>query len=422
METAPFLTHSLQDARVARILAACLDAVEPGRIVKGFLAGNSLPPHERLFLLGVGKAAEPMVVAAAEAHPDFTQALVITKHTAAAHPDRVVVMEAGHPVPDARSVIAGRAALDFVSRLSPNDLLLCLISGGGSALVTSPKTGVGLRDLQVVTSALMAAGATIDEINTLRRRLDNIKGGGLARATRATIVSLLLSDVIGDRPEAIASGPTAADPTTGADALAVLTRYGIATPPNVYALLSAHAAVETMPLVRASNFVIGNNELAARAAVVQAAREGFHAELLHTNLQGEASMLGERLAERLNIALQENARPFCLVGGGETTVTIRGNGKGGRNQELVLAAVDGIAGFSNVLLISLATDGDDGPTDAGGAVATGETQARGRFMGMAANDFLARNDSYTYFDALGDLLRPGYSGTNVNDLMFLFAL
>jgi len=422
VDTDRFLTHSLRDARIARILAAALEAVEPGRIVKGFLKETALPAHERLFLLGIGKAAEPMVMATAEALPDFTKALVITKRAAAPSTKRVEIMEAGHPVPDARSVIAGRAALDFVSRLNENDLLICLISGGGSALVTSPRTGVGLRDIQVITSALMAAGAGIEEINTLRRHLDSIKGGGLARATKARVMSLLLSDVVGNRLEAIASGPTAPDPTTGADALAVLTRYGITAPANLYSLLSAQPSNENTSLARVTNDVIASNELAARAALDHAQREGFHTEILRTDLQGEARLLGQRLADRLRRDLREKHRPFCLIAGGETTVSIQGDGKGGRNQELALAAVGILAGLEDVLLLSLATDGDDGPTDAAGAVVTGETEQRARAAGLEAEKYLSRNDSYSYFSVLGDLLKPGYSGTNVNDLMFLFAL
>lgn len=408
---------------MARVLSAALDAVEPGGIVKGFLRGAALPPHERLYLLGIGKAAEPMTLAAAGALPEFAKALVITKYASGSTPKQIDVMEAGHPVPDARSVMAGRAALEFVSRLSENDLLICLISGGGSALVTSPRTGIGLRDIQLITSALMSAGASIEEINTLRRRLDSIKGGGLARATRGRVVSLLLSDVVGDRMEAIASGPTAADPTTGADALAILTKYGITTAANVYALLSAHPAIESMPLARVTNHIIGNNDLAAQAARAQAELEGFHAEILRTGLQGEASVLGEKLAGKLRTAMEDGKeRPFCLIAGGETTVTLRGKGRGGRNQELALAAMDTLAGIKQAMLISLATDGDDGPTDAAGAVVTGESRERARLAGMNPADYLARNDSYACFNALGDLLKPGYSGTNVNDLMFLLAL
>ena len=408
---------------MARVLSAALDAVEPGRIVRGFLQGAVLPPHERLYLLGIGKAAEPMTLAAADALPEFAKALVITKYASGSASKQIDVMEAGHPVPDARSVMAGRAALDFVSRLSENDLLVCLISGGGSALVTSPRTGIGLRDIQLITSALMSAGASVEEINTLRRRLDNIKGGGLARATRGRVVSLLLSDVVGDRIEAIASGPTAPDPTTGADALAILTKYGITMAANVYTLLSAHPAIESMPLARVTNHIIGNNDVAAQAARAQAELEGFHAEILRTGLQGEASVLGEKLAGRLRSALEDGKeRPFCLIAGGETTVTLRGKGRGGRNQELALAAMDTLAGLKQAMLISLATDGDDGPTDAAGAVVTGESRERAQMAGMDPADYLARNDSYAYFDALGDLLKPGYSGTNVNDLMFLLAL
>ena len=422
VDTDRFLTFSLRDARIARILAAALEAVEPGKIVKGFLEDAALPAYARLFLLGIGKASEPMVMATAESLPDFSKALVITKRPTSAGTKNIQIIEAGHPVPDARSVMAGRAALDFVSGLNEDDLLICLISGGGSALVTSPRTGVGLRDIQVITSALMAAGASIEDINTLRRHLDSIKGGGLARATKARVMSLLLSDVVGNRLEAIASGLTAPDPTTGADALAVLARYGITAPANLYALLSRQPSNEDIPSARVTNHVIGNNELAAKAALAQAQQEGFQAELLRTDLQGEARVLGERLAQRLRRDVHERRRPMCLIAGGESTVTIRGDGKGGRNQELALAAVDSLAGLEDILLLSLATDGDDGPTDAAGAVVTGQTQARAKAAGLDADKYLARNDSYAYFNSLGDLLKPGYSGTNVNDLIFLFAL
>ena len=403
------------------MLAAAVDAVEPGRIVRRYLATAELPPHEKLYILGIGKAAEPMVLAAADALPDFTNALVITKHAVAPDRKRVQVMEATHPVPDARSVMAGRAALDFAARLTDKDLLLCLFSGGGSALAASPRTGIGLRDMQLLTTALLGAGANIEDINTLRRHLDGFKGGGLARATKARVLTLLLSDVIGDRLEAIASGPTASDPTSGSDALGILDKYGIPAPANVYSLFSTQRAGETVADSRVTNVVVGNNELAAQGALQQAEQEGFAAEILRTDVQGEASLVGERLARRLRIALEERPRPFCLIVGGETTVTLHGNGKGGRNQELALAAAGLLSGLPDVMLAALATDGDDGPTDAAGAVTTGQTLERGAALGMVAADYLARNDSYMYFSALNDLLKPGYSGTNVNDLMFLIA-
>ncbi len=419
MEADRFLTHSLQDLRVARILAAAVNAVEPGALVRNFLSEATLPPHEGLYLLGIGKAAEPMVLAAAGAFPDFSKALIITKHATVPERKRVQVMEGSHPVPDARSVMAGRAALDFVARLTEQDLLICLFSGGGSALATSPRSGIGLRDMQLLTTALLGAGAPIGDVNTVRRHLDAFKGGGLARATKAHILSLLLSDVIGDRLEAIASGPTAADPTSGLDALGILDKYGIPAPANVYSVLSNQRAGEYLSASRITNVVIGNNELAAQAAYAQAVREGFHATILRTDVQGEASMVGQRLGERLRVAAEQESRPFCLILGGETTVTIHGDGKGGRNQELALAAAEPLAGVSDVLLVSLATDGDDGPTDAAGAVVTGTTQIRANDTGMAPTSYLLRNNSYAYFERLGDLLKPGYSATNVNDLFFL---
>ncbi len=422
MNSDRFLTQSLRDDRVARILQAALDAIEPGQLVRKYLEATPLPPHERLVLLGLGKAAEPMVLAAADALPGFARGLIITKRASSPARSGLLVMEAGHPVPDARSVLAGRTALNFVVGLEENDLLLCLISGGGSALATAPQTGIGLRDIQRLTGSLLAAGASIQEINTLRRHLDRIKGGGLARATKARIVSLILSDVIGGRLEAIASGPTVPDPSTGTEALAILDKYEIPVDSNVYAQLSARPVDDTRAFARLTNVIIGNNELATHAALLQAEREGFHAQILQTDLQGEARVAGRRLAKRLKDASAQYERPFCLIAGGETTVTLVGNGKGGRNQELALAAVDVLAGVPDVLLVSLATDGDDGPTGAAGAVATGETQARARAAGMQATDYLARNDSYPFFESLGDLLEPGYTGTNVNDLILLLAL
>jgi hydroxypyruvate reductase len=417
-----FLTNSLKDPRIARILDAALVAVDPGRLVRDHLKRIKLPAHDHLFILGIGKASEPMVLAATDELPHFARALVITKHATVKPPPHVEIVEASHPVPDARSVMAGRAALDFASRLGERDLLLCLISGGGSALAVSPRSGIGLRDIQVLTSALLAAGAGIEDINTLRRHLDGFKGGGLARITKAHVLTLLLSDVIGDRLEAIASGPTAPDPTSGADALGILSGYGIQAPPNVYALLSTQRSSGDLPTSRVTNIVIGSNDLAAQAARQQAEAEGFHTRVLRTDLQGEARELGTRLANRLKADAADDPRPFCLIAGGESTVTIHGKGKGGRNQELALAAVGTLAGMRDLMLVALATDGDDGPTDAAGAVVTGETASRARLAHVDVEDHLARNDSYHFFLALGDLLKPGYTGTNVNDLIFLIAL
>jgi hydroxypyruvate reductase len=301
-----------------------------------------------------------------------------------------------------------------------------LISGGGSALVTTPHEGISLEDMQAFTSLLLSCGARIDEINILRRQLDRIKGGGLLRATKAKVISLILSDVIGNPLETIASGPTVPNPTTRADAIAILKKYGIAAkaPDAIMKYLEVESLLPNNQeqASRVQNMIIGDNKLAAQAAMAQAQREGFTSEILTNELQGEAREVGMMLAKRLREEIGTRPRPFCLITGGETTVTIKGNGKGGRNQELALAAVNELADERDVMLIALATDGDDGPTDAAGAVATGETRQRAERLGIDAADYLSRNDAYPFFDALGDLLRTGPSGTNVNDLIFLFYL
>jgi glycerate 2-kinase len=421
VDTDRFQTHSLRDPRLGRILGAALEAVEPGKSVRQFLGSATLPSHKRVFLLGIGKAAEPMSLSASEFFGSFAEALIITKRASSRPQGKIRIMESGHPVPDERSLAAGEAALDFVSRLREDDLLVCLISGGGSALLTAPHAGISLEDLQELTSSLLACGATIDEINTLRRQLDRVKGGGIARATKARVVSLILSDVIGDHLEAIASGPTAPNPTTGADAIAILEKYRIKPSTGLHSLLSTQPIFDESIFDKVQNVIIGNNLSAAQAAQGQAEIEGFHSEIISTTIQGEAAEAGAQLAKRLKAEREKKGRPFCLIGGGETTVTIKGNGRGGRNQELALAAVEALAGLQDILLVSLATDGDDGPTDAAGAVVNGETRQRAERLGMSAADHLSRNDAYPFFESLGDLLKPGYTGTNVNDLIFLFA-
>jgi hydroxypyruvate reductase len=285
---------------------------------------------------------------------------------------------------------------------------------------------------------LLSSGARIDEINILRRQLDRIKGGGLARATKARIISLILSDVIGNRLEAIASGPTVSDPTTREDALSILKKYHLEkrVPSSVREILESDGSLappvrtgvlskireQALALHNVQNIIIGDNKLASQAALKQAEQEGFQPEILTNELQGEARQMGRELAHRLRAEASTKIRPFCLIAGGETTVTIQGRGKGGRNQELALAAVGELAGLDNVILISLATDGDDGPTDAAGAVVTGESARRAEALGMEAAGYLSRNDSYPFFQTLDDLLKTGPTGTNVNDLIFLCAL
>jgi hydroxypyruvate reductase len=423
MDINRFMTRSLQDPRIMRILAAALEAVDPFKAVQKYLPDID----DRVFGLGIGKAAIPMMDALAARLP-LAGGLAVTKFASHATTGLYPVIEGGHPIPDERSLQAGERVLEFVSARDEDDTLVCLISGGGSALVTAPY--VPLKDLQTLTSLLLASGARIDEINTLRRQLDRIKGGGLARITKARIVSLILSDVIGNPLEAIASGPTAPDPTTKVDAITILKKYGIEkdVPKSILDVLfsvpsltrAAESGGESSK--RVQNIIVGDNKLAALAALKRAEAEGFHTEILTNTLQGEARQVGKELAHRLRVDRATRNRPFCLIAGGETTVTIKGNGKGGRNQELALAAVTQLADLKDVMLIAFATDGDDGPTDAAGAVVTGETARRARALRLGMTGYLARNDAYSFFEKLGDLLITGPTGTNVNDLIFLLAI
>jgi glycerate 2-kinase len=412
-----FSTRSLQNPAVLRILAAAFNAVDPYTTVKKYLSENHMPKNKRTFAFGLGKAAIGMTQALADS-TRLTDSLVITKHASPLTLEPVTVIEGNHPIPGRDSIAAGDAVLKFVSQLTPHDLLICLISGGGSALMTAPV--IPLDELGSLTSALLASGARIDEINTIRRHLDLLKGGGLAQAANgAQIISLILSDVVGDPIEAIASGPTAPDSTTMQDAENILRTYKISFDPINFK--------ETLkPNDRAfhhvTNQIIGSNLIALQAAKEQAIREGFTAQIVNDHLQGEARDVGKEMAALLKEELSKQTRPFCLLAGGETTVTLKGRGKGGRNQEVVLGALETLREMENVMLISLATDGEDGPTDAAGAVGTNESAQRAESLGLNSTEALSGNDAYVFFDQLDDLIRTGASGTNVNDLILCFSL
>ncbi len=446
------LRESPHGASVTRILSAALEAVDPAAAVHRAVSSLDLDlePGGRIFVIAIGKASVPMAESLAGILGDKLFAgLVITKHAPAnssltTHHSPFSILAGGHPVPDERSLAAGTKIRELLTGLAAADLVICLISGGGSALVASPADGVTLSDLQSLTAYLLACGARIDEINTLRRHLDVLKGGGLARlAAPARVVSLILSDVVGSPLEAIASGPTAPDPSTRADALAVLAKYHFcsddfrrackkATEVATTSVLDALQCVPETPkpgdpiFERVTNRIIGDNLIAAQAALKQAKAEGFNPYLLRTDFQGEAREAAVELCLTLRWSWQTGDpvhRPACIVVGGETTVTLCPHpGRGGRNTELALASVTELADFPDVMLVTLATDGEDGTTDAAGAVVTGETFRRAHELGMNPSDFLARNDSYLFFESLEDLLKPGPTGTNVNDLTFLFAL
>ena len=444
------LTASLRaapwGAGVARVLAAALQAVEPGAAVRRYLRREGaallvdgrpydLDQFEQVWIVGAGKASAPMAAAAAEILAErLSGGVVVVKEgytQEAGGP--LAVVEAGHPVPDERGVAGAQRIAGLLRGAGPRDLVLALISGGGSALLTLPAEGLALGDLQRLTDLVLRSGASINEINALRKHLDSMKGGGLARlAHPAALVTLVLSDVVGSPLDVIASGPSVPDTSTFGDAWAVLERYGLLeqTPAPVLARLRRGLAGELPETPRAGdplfgrvhNLVVGSNVQAAEAALAAARAEGWGALLLTTYLQGEAREAGRFLAAvARELAATGNPlpRPACVVAGGETTVTLRG---GGRNQELALAAAAELAGLADLALVALATDGGDGPTDAAGAVVTGATLERARALGLDPAAHLARNDAYPFFAQLGDLLLPGPTRTNVNDLALLFAL
>jgi len=419
------------------LVRAALAAVEPAAAVRRHLRRTAdalvigdrrypLGERRRTLLIAAGKAAVPMAIAAAEAlGPALDRGVVVTKvgHAgrAAELPPSVAVIEAAHPVPDESSVRGAQAVADLAQAAGEDDLVLCLISGGGSALLTLPVPDLDLPGYQALTAALLRSGATIDELNTVRKHLSQVAGGQLARlAAPATQATLVLSDVVGDPLTTIASGPTVADPTTVADARAVLARYRVdAVDP---ALLRETPKAGDPALAGAHHVLVGSNRLAALAAAGRARELGYRPLLLTTYVEGEArevARVAAALAKGVRSAGDPLPPPACLIWGGETTVTVRGDGKGGRNQELALAAAIALEDWPGVTLLALATDGGDGPTDSAGAVVTGATIGRARALGLDPHDALARNDSYPFLAALGAHLRTGPTGTNVNDLLFL---
>ena len=391
----------------------------------------------RLILVAVGKAAMPMAAAAFDRLGELIdEGLVVTKH---GHllgyelPSSCQVIEAGHPVPDPAGLEAGRRLIDLLESTAEHDLVLVLLSGGASALLPAPVRGVSLDDLQATTDLLLRSGATIVEINAVRKHLSSLKGGQLARlAAPARIVSLILSDVVGDPLDVIASGPTVADPTSFADALKVLAQRQVADrmPPAVTDCLHSGAAGERDETPkpgdglfdRVTNLIVGSNRLAATAAVNAATDYGYHSLLLTTFLEGQAREIAKvivALARGIRAHGDPISPPACLVLGGETTVTVRGEGKGGRNQELALAAALGLEGMEGVGLMALATDGTDGPTDGAGAVVDGQTVRKAAARGWDVVAALRDNNAYPVLADTGDLLRLGPTGTNVNDLLVL---
>ena len=431
---------------ILEIMEAALAAVDPRAAVAAHLRVHGdaltvdgraydLADYRRVFVVGAGKAGAPMAQAVEAALGERIHGgLVVVKTGHGGPTRRIEIVEATHPTPNQAGVEAGRRILALTEAASADDLVIALISGGGSALLVAPAPGLTLADLQRMTELLLASGAAIDEINCLRKHCSAVKGGQLARAAApATLISLVLSDVVGSPLDVIASGPTVPDASTWADAWAVVERYQLANrlPAAITARLQAGLAGELPDtpgpddpaFARTQTVIVADNRAAALAAVDAAKTAGYNALLLSTFIEGEARQVA-KVAVALGREIQASGHPLpapaCLVLGGETTVTLGGHpGHGGRNQELALAAALELTGNQGITVVSLATDGTDGPTDSAGGMADGGTVDRGRTQGLDAADHLARHDAYPYLAATHDLLLTGPTQTNVNDLVLV---
>ena len=459
---------------ILAVLDAALDAVDPFAAVQNVLHRQGevltvtdpsthasapaltydLHRYRRIFVIAAGKAAAPMCSAVEAVLQDrISSGLAVTKYdhgqptdSSSAASSSIRVVEAGHPLPDEAGVLAGKEMLALVEQANADDLVIALLSGGGSALLVAPAgesadsagqtfPALTLADLQGLTDALLACGATINEMNCLRKHTSAAKGGQLARsAAPATLLTLALSDVIGSPLDVIASGPTVPDETTWADAWAIVEKYGLtaALPKAVRKRLQAGLAgnIPDTPkphdpvFANSSTLVVADNRTAANAALAKAAELGYNTILLSTFVEGEASEVAKvlvGLGREVQASGQPVPPPACLILGGETTVSLGDSpGKGGRNQELALAAALALQHLPGLTVVSLATDGTDGPTDSAGGIADSGTVARGERAGLSAADNLRRHDAYPFLRTTADLLLTGPTRTNVNDLLFVF--
>ncbi len=429
----------------AAIFRAGLQAVDPEVCIRKWLRVENgrlmVGRHEwtiddgrNIYIAGIGKASAAMAGAVEEILQDrITEGLIITKYHHGKPLARCRVMEAGHPVPDENGVKASEALIEMVRAADVEDIVICLISGGGSALSPAPAEPVTLEDKRNTTRLLLHCGATIHEINTIRKHLSRIKGGQLCRhAGGAKVISLILSDVIGDDMDIIASGLTAPDTGTFGQCMEIIKRYGLLEkiPKPVVKRLAAGAEGGIAETPKADdplfdnviNQIVGSNSDALDAAEKEARRLGLHPVVLSSTIRGEAREAAKffcAVLEEVHRSGRPAAVPACILSGGETTVTIVGSGKGGRNMEMALAAAIELEGKPGVVFLSAGTDGTDGPTDAAGAFADGEMVERARAKGLPARRFLADNDSYHFFRETEDLFITGPTGTNVMDLQIM---
>jgi glycerate 2-kinase len=429
-------------AEALKIFQQALKAVDPEKILSDHLSLKknilrvgqkkySLAQFERIFVAGTGKASAPMAANLERILGARIQGgWVNVKYGHGRTLKRIHIHEAGHPLPDPKGLEGSREIVRLLKNLTEKDLVFFLISGGGSALLPMPVPGITLEEKQKVTQQLLRCGATIQEINTLRKHLSLLKGGGLAKLVYpATLISLVLSDVIGDPLDAIASGPTVPDPTTFADCGRLLDKFHLweeippAAAEHIREGLKGNreeTRKEGDPaFAKVHNCIVGNNLLAMKAAQKRAKELGYRTLTLSSLMEGETREVAKvhaAIAKEVILSARPLPPPACILSGGETTVTLKGQGKGGRNQEFSLAAALEIDGWENLVILSAGTDGTDGPTDAAGAFADGETIRRGKTLGLDARAFLNENNSYSYFERLDDLLITGPTGTNVMDL------
>ncbi len=425
-----------------------LNAVEPGYLLRSSLSLNGSLLHAgkctydlnsigHIYVVGGGKAGVPMAVALEGIlNERITSGIVNVPYGSFCETQVIKLHEASHPIPDEAGVEGAQLMLTLGAKAEKGDLVICLLSGGGSSLISLPRSGTTLSDKRAVTDALLKSGASIGEINVVRKHLSAVKGGWLAKTIYpASVLNIVLSDVAGDALDAIASGPTVPDPSTFFEAKEILEKYQLwnSMPDSVRSLISngLHGFVEETPkakdktLANICSVIIGNNKTARQSAFEYLRSKGLSTFTLDEPLTGEARQVGQRLsvfARKIADSGEPLSRPAGVVTGGETTVTVVGSGKGGRNQELALASAHYLEGGDGCVLVSVGTDGVDGSTDAAGAIVDSFSQSRSKDLGLVASRFLEENDSYSFFSRLNDLVRTGSTGTNVNDISVIVTL
>jgi glycerate 2-kinase len=407
-------------ALLRRMFDAAIASAQPAVCIPQHLPRA---PRGRMIVIGAGKASAAMAQAVEHNWRGDLSGLVVTRYGYAVPCAQIEIVEAAHPVPDAAGMHAAQRMLDLVGNLSSDDMVLCLISGGGSALLPLPTKGLTLDVKQNVSRALLASGATISEMNCVRRHLSAIKGGRLAAASYpAHVLTLLISDVPGDRPVDIASGPTVADPTTSADALSIVRRYGIELPPAVLELLESGRGESVKPgdprLARARTITIATPQMALESAAAVAREAGIAAHILSDAIEGEAKDVGKVFAGIAHQVAERNqpfAAPCVLLSGGESTVTVRGNGRGGRNVEYLLSLAIALEGHARIHALAGDTDGVDGQEEIAGAYLGPDSLERASALNLKPKDMLGNNDAHSFFSALNDSVITGPTLTNVND-------